>query len=53
MLKAPNAWITAHRRAQVGEVFQQIDVVEKPIGEALSRPGVILPGPSHDRFQVS
>jgi hypothetical protein len=53
MLKAPYAWMTAHRRAQIRKVFQQIDVVERPIGKALSRPGVIPPGPTHDLFQVS
>lgn len=53
MLKASDTWITAHGHAQMGEVFQQIDMVEKAFGKALSRPGVILPGPTHDLIQVS
>jgi hypothetical protein len=53
MLKASDTWITAHRRAQMREVFQQINVIEKTICESLSRPWVIPPGPVHDLFQIS
>jgi hypothetical protein len=53
MLKAPDAWVATHRRAQIWEVSQQINMIEKPIGEALSRPWVVLPGPMHDLFRVS
>jgi hypothetical protein len=53
MLKTSESWVTTYRHAQMREVFQQIDMIEKAIGKALSRPGVILPGPTHDLLQVS
>jgi hypothetical protein len=53
MLKASDAWMPAHRSTQMREVFQQIDVIEKPFRKALGRPGMIPPGPTHDLFQVS
>jgi hypothetical protein len=39
MLKASDTRKAAHRRAKMREVFQQIDVIEKTICKALSRPG--------------
>jgi len=53
MLKASDAWIAAHGRAQIREVFQQIGVIEKPTDKARSRRWMILPGPKHDLFQIS
>jgi len=53
MLKASDARIAVHRRAEVREVLQEIDVIEQAVGKALSRPRLILPGPMHDLFQLS
>jgi len=53
MLKVPDAQVCAQRCAQIREVFQQIDVIEKPAGKTLGRPWMIPPGPKHDLFQIS
>jgi hypothetical protein len=53
MLKASDPRIASHRNAEVREVLQEIDVIEQAVGKALSRPRVILPGPTHDLFKIS
>jgi len=53
MLKVPYARVSAHGCAQIREFFQQIDVIEKPVGKTLGRPWMIPPGPKHDLFQIS
>ncbi len=52
MLKPPDTRITWYARAQIGEVLQQIDMVEESVGEPLTCLRVILPRPAHDLLQV-
>jgi hypothetical protein len=53
MLKASDVGVTADRRAEIREVLQHVDMIEKAISKALSGSWMMLPRPIHDLFQVS
>jgi hypothetical protein len=52
VLKPPDTRVAAHGRAEIGEVLQQVNVVEKRVGETFGGPGMVLPGPTHDLYGI-
>lgn len=52
MQKPPDTRVAAHRRAQMGEDFQQVNMIEQCICKPFGGSRVVLPRPTHDLYEV-